>query len=98
MNTNAKRILIAAGGLVLALATPALSAETTGRSVANDVEAWDTGRASGDIPFPQLPWMSSNADQPATADGVLAPRPQTLGPFLLQPIPATRFSSNAERH
>lgn len=87
--------LVAAGGLVLALAAPAISAETTGRSVATEpAEAWDTGQTSGDVPFPHLPWMATDSGQPATVAGLAGPQLQTLGPFLLQPsMPPTRFSS-----
>ena len=87
--------LVAAGAFALALAAPAISAETTGRSVATEpTEAWDTGQASGDVPFPHLPWMATDSDQPATAAGLAGLELQTLGPFLLQPsMPPTQFSS-----
>jgi hypothetical protein len=93
MMTSRALQLLAAG--TLALASPAVAAETTGRSVASElIEAWDTGRASGDVPFPHLPWMT--ADRPSTAEGLLGPRVATLGPFLLQPeIPASGFSEGA---
>lgn len=93
MSTITTRGWLAAGALMLALASPAISAETTGRSVASDpIEAWDTGRASGDVPFPQLPWMTTT--EPATAEGLLGPQIETLGPFLLEPALSTRFSAN----
>jgi hypothetical protein len=81
--------------LVLTIASPVMGAETTGRGVASEPgEAWDTGRASGDIPFPEFRWMSGDNDQIVKADGLLGPKLDTLGPFLLQPnTPATRFSA-----
>ena len=107
MSTITKQILVAkqilglaaAGTLALVLAGPAVSAETTGRSVASEpTEDWDTGRASGDLSLPQLPWMTSSTGEPVTAVGMLGPELRTIGPFLLHPaMPGTRLSASGSK-
>jgi hypothetical protein len=98
MRSMTRRLLelLAAGAVLTLFVAPAVSQETTGRAPASEPEEqWDA--ASGALrapPFTGLPWMSTDAGNPATADGLVGAQLQTLGPFLLEPaIPPQRFSS-----
>jgi len=93
--------LLLAGSLMVPHITPALGQSTVGLAARPDnssKEAWD---AMHFPPVPHLdtmPWLKSGITlQDPNSQNPIAPKLDTLGPFLVQPeIPPTHFTSNSK--
>jgi hypothetical protein len=93
--------LLLAGSLMVPHITPALGQSSVGLAARPDnasKEAWEALRLPPVSHLEGMPWLQSGAAlRDPNTDGLIGPKLETLGPFLLQPqIPPARFTFNSK--